>query len=73
MKNKLNLKKETLAELTSDELRVINGGVDSGSCTSCICSCYAVSCLLWTVTDGVTSPATHTGATADFAVNFGCN
>jgi hypothetical protein len=55
MKTTLSLKKETLAELTPDELRFVNGGVDnSGSCTSCVCSCYAFSCFLWSVTDGLT-------------------
>lgn len=45
MNSKLSLKKETLAELTSDELRKVMGGVDnSGSCTSCACSCHDHSC-----------------------------
>jgi hypothetical protein len=41
LKYTLSLKKETLAELTSDELRTAIGGVGvaSGSCTSCACSC----------------------------------
>ena len=54
MKSKLSLKKETLSELTTDQLKFIAGGAESGSCTSCVCSCYAVSCFLWSVTDGVT-------------------
>ena len=47
MAKKLALKKETLAELTTDQLRVVFGGggqTDSCSCTSCDCSCEQNSC-----------------------------
>ena len=44
MKSKLSLKKETLSELTSDALRMVQGGAESGSCTSCFCSCDHDSC-----------------------------
>jgi hypothetical protein len=47
LKSRLSLKKETLAELTSDELRKVMGGAgDSESCTSCFCSCHDHSCNL---------------------------
>lgn len=55
MKNKLTLKKETLAEITPDQLRSVAGGAaGSDSCTSCGCSCYAASCLATSITNGVT-------------------
>lgn len=44
MKTKLTIKKETLAELTSDQLQAVMGGAGSGSCTSCFCSCDHDSC-----------------------------
>ena len=45
MSKKLSLKKETLAELTTDQLRVVHGAAGSDSCTSCVCSCVQYSCM----------------------------
>ena len=66
MKSKLSLKKETLSELTSDALRMVQGGAESGSCTSCVCSCYQLSCgdILTMVVDKVTGTVNPPSGTA---------
>lgn len=60
MKSKLQLKKETLTELTPNALRgVVGGAAGSDSCTSCVCSCVELSCMDPTSLGGVVTDAIH--------------
>jgi natural product precursor len=64
---KLMLKKETLTELTTDQLRMVfGGGGDSNGCTSYGCSCVAASCNVINLT------AQYTAAVAKYVTVDAC-